>query len=62
MQDVTRAYNSLLKRGVQEVRLSGMQGEDVKALVEHAEGIVDSHQVKVNAVTEGDDSIGFLLL
>lgn len=62
MRDVTRAYNSHLRRGVQEVRLSGMQGEDVKALVEHAEGVVDRHHVKLNAVMEGDDSIGFLLL
>lgn len=45
---------------MEEVRTSGMQGEEVKALLDHAEGIVKRHQVEVDSMMGGDETMGFL--
>lgn len=62
MQEMRRAFTRAVSRDVKEVRKSGMQDDDVRRLVAHAEGITKERPIKVDTVMGMDETMGFLLL
>ncbi|KAJ9094004.1 hypothetical protein QFC20_006984 [Naganishia adeliensis] len=62
MQEMTRTFTRALTQGVKEVRMSGMQDDEVRVLVGHAEGIVKGQRIKADTMMGMDETTGFLLL
>ena len=62
MQEMSRAFIRAVSQDVKEARKSGMQDDDVRRLVAHAEGITRERPMKVDTVIGMDETMGFLLL